>query len=79
MTKNVIYLGRSSCLESAAYDLNSRELDLVFKSNREKHYVYDGVEPSTVGRLVGADSAGQVYHEEIAGTVEPRTYFRAVS
>jgi hypothetical protein len=62
----------SSCLASGIYDGRTRELDLVFRSNERKHYIFEA-DDKVVGSLVGSDSPGSVYHQFIAG-VEKRSY-----
>ena len=72
--KTVILFERSSCLSKGTYDGNSRELDLVFRSNERKHYVFGDVAPAVVGTMVGSDSPGGQFHNYFGKGDEVRTY-----
>lgn len=65
----------SSCLAQAIHDGSTGELELTFKSNESKHYVYDGQDTAAIfNRLVEAESAGQAYHKLLRGRKAVRTY-----
>ena len=76
MKTRIVFDG-SSCLAEATYNVYSQELDLVFKANERKHYIYEDVGPNIVGTLVGCDSPGVAYHVELGDKYPVRTYEEA--
>jgi len=55
----------STCLSEAAFDTDKQELDVVFRSNGHRHYVY-GVGEETAHALVQGHSAGRTFHRLVA-------------
>ena len=55
----------STCLSEAVFDNDNQELDVVFRSNGRRHYVY-GVGEEAAHALVQASSAGRTFHRLVA-------------
>lgn len=64
----------SSCLASIRYIPAKGELDLTFRSNETKHYVYEGVSREKARELFKSPSLGRAYHKLLRGQKAARTY-----
>lgn len=56
---------RSSAIAAAGYDPDSRTLEVEFTSGRS--YTHPGVPPEVYAGLIGADSPGRYYSQNIKG------------
>lgn len=60
----------SSNLQAAAYDVEQKQLILLFKSSPDKRYCYNNVPPKTFFKMISADSVGAFFAAEIKGAFE---------
>lgn len=61
----------SSTFSEVGYNPMTEELTVVFRENGET-YIYEGVPTTEYDALIGADSLGAYYHDNIRGTYEYR-------
>lgn len=60
----------SSNLDSCAYDDETSELDVTFKSGGT--WTYTGISPEEYAGLLSAPSAGKYFHQNIKGKASSR-------